>query len=266
MDFVNPFKFYDTFATRDAEGYRTGVPFFPWFTKAGRAESWNDVMLGTDAVRVQSCWGGMVAFEAKWFQSQTLPQVFSSSSSSSSTSAFSASQDLKPLRFRHENDLFWDASECCLIHADLSDLVRKTGAPGLTSTAAADIYMNPFIRVAYDERSFSWLDITRRFERLYTLPHTMVDMLIRAPWPCSRRSDRPGHEVAHQTWIYEDPVGGAQGVVDLSRVAEFGSWETVQRIAKPGGFCGYQKLLALKPKWEPGEKIWETIEAPRGWK
>ena len=68
VDFVNPFKFYDTFATRDLQGYSMGVPFFPWFSTAGKAESRNDVLSGKDAVRVRSCWGGMVAFDAKYFQ------------------------------------------------------------------------------------------------------------------------------------------------------------------------------------------------------
>lgn len=31
VDFINPFKFYDTFATRDAEGYSLGLPFSPGF-------------------------------------------------------------------------------------------------------------------------------------------------------------------------------------------------------------------------------------------
>lgn len=64
-DFIMPFKFYDTFATRDLEGYDMGTPFYPWFTGAGKAESRKDVLNQKDAVRVKSCWGGMVAFEAK---------------------------------------------------------------------------------------------------------------------------------------------------------------------------------------------------------
>lgn len=32
--------------------------------------------------------------------------------------------ELLPLRFRYELAPFWDASECCLIHADLSYLRR----------------------------------------------------------------------------------------------------------------------------------------------
>lgn len=44
VDFLNPFKFYDTFATRDTEGYRMGVPFFPWFANSGNGTSRQDVL------------------------------------------------------------------------------------------------------------------------------------------------------------------------------------------------------------------------------
>ncbi len=59
VDFINAFKFYDRFATRDFEGYTMGIPFFPWFTDAGEAVSRRDVLEGKDAVRVRACWGGM---------------------------------------------------------------------------------------------------------------------------------------------------------------------------------------------------------------
>jgi hypothetical protein len=72
VDFINPFKFYDRFAARDMDGYHPGIPFYPWFTDAGTSTSRNDVLADSDAVRVRSCWGGMVAFEAKWFQDQQL--------------------------------------------------------------------------------------------------------------------------------------------------------------------------------------------------
>jgi hypothetical protein len=68
VDFENPFKFYDTFATRDSQGFDMGVMFFPWFAGAGSATSRRGVTAQKDAVTVKSCWGGVAAFEAKWFQ------------------------------------------------------------------------------------------------------------------------------------------------------------------------------------------------------
>ncbi|OOF98230.1 glycosyltransferase family 69 protein, partial [Aspergillus carbonarius ITEM 5010] len=58
VDFINPFKFYDTYGTRDSEGYSLGVPFFPWFSDSGSGQSRRDVLAGKDAVPVRSCWGG----------------------------------------------------------------------------------------------------------------------------------------------------------------------------------------------------------------
>ncbi|KAH0007515.1 hypothetical protein KCU72_g15986, partial [Aureobasidium melanogenum] len=58
-DFINPFKYYDTFATRDYQGNRIGVPIYPWFSGADDSNSRRDVLDQKDAVRVRSCWGGM---------------------------------------------------------------------------------------------------------------------------------------------------------------------------------------------------------------
>ena len=55
VDFINAFKFYDRFATRDFEGYTPGIPFFLWFTDVGQAISRQDSFRQKDAVRVRSC-------------------------------------------------------------------------------------------------------------------------------------------------------------------------------------------------------------------
>lgn len=148
LDFINPFKFYDTFATRDIDGFLPGVPFFPFFA-AGRSRA--ALQSGSDAVPAKSCWGGITAFDASVFRSRTL------------------------LRFRAEPELFWDASECCLIHADI-------GAPATT-------FVNPFVRVAYGESTFAWLALVRRVERLFALPHAVLAWVMRMPWGSERRED-----------------------------------------------------------------------------
>lgn len=74
-DFINPFNFHDSMATRDAKGNPMGIPFFPWFSRSGRAASRKDVLDQRDAVRVRSCWGGMVALEGKWFQPNGMDQT-----------------------------------------------------------------------------------------------------------------------------------------------------------------------------------------------
>jgi hypothetical protein len=251
MDFINPVKFYDRFALRDNEAYRVGLPFYPWFTRAGEGESLRAVMEESDAVPVKSCWGGMVAFEAKWFQKEHLQE------------------GLEPLRFRSEPDVFWDASECCLIHADLDDLVQRSGRGG---KAEAKIFVNPFVRVAYDTASFKWLEFSRRFERLYTVPHQALSWLLGMPWSATRRLEIAGRQVSHLEWIYtgpsdDDNTHQSQSKAtraSISDIPRYGRWEQTRRTAKPGGFCGYDFLLALKTEWQPGERMWEKILAPPG--
>lgn len=211
-DFINPFKFYDTFATRDLDGYDMGVPFYPFFTSAGQGASRKDVQHQKDAVRVRSCWGGMVAFDASYFQGDGTKT--------------GQSNDTTGVRFRAEEDPFWDASECCLIHADIQhidavDLASSTG-----------IYMNPFVRVAYDSRTFSWLGTTRRFERLYSPAQSLINYLAGRPSHNPRRTEEPGQTVSDRVWVSNEENNS-------------GGYQDVQRVAKPGGFCGGRKLLAL---------------------
>ncbi|KAJ5226198.1 hypothetical protein N7468_007423 [Penicillium chermesinum] len=167
VDFDNPFKFYDTYATRDLQGYSMGLPFYPWFTTSGKGDSRKDVQQGKDAVRVRSCWGGMVAFDAKYFQDP-------------------APASTSPARFRSGQDLFWEASECCLIHADIQD--PQTKVDEITDTG---IYMNPYVRTAYDSRTLSWLGVTRRFEKLYSFIHNLGNHLVGLPWYNPRREEVP---------------------------------------------------------------------------
>ena len=168
VDFINPFKYYDIFASRDIEGYSMGVPFFPWFSSAGKGLSRKDVLDGTDVVRVESCWGGVVAFDAPFFQTMESREAITNKTSEQKRSISGRSDTLsgQPLRFRAGLDLFWEASECCLIHDDLQKM-----SPVPKQHDGVGIFMNPFVRVAYASRTLWWLSTTRRFERLYSAPY-----------------------------------------------------------------------------------------------
>ena len=235
VDFINPFKFYDTFATRDLGGFSMGVPFFPWFSYGGDPRSHQDVVDGSDAVRVRSCWGGMVAFDARFFQPQPLGSSVPETAGSQSSLKIVA-----PYRFRTEQDLFWDASECCLIQADIQ-------SPDHENTG---IYMNPYVRVAYSTRTLSWLWFTRRFERLYTPIHSMVDILVSLPRHNPRRAQQPWEQVEENVWVPDAglPTGG--------------SFQNVSRLAGHAGFCGRRKLPVMKPSWDEGENYYEFIAIP----
>ncbi|KAF2497556.1 hypothetical protein BU16DRAFT_571351 [Lophium mytilinum] len=217
VDFINPFKFYDRFATRDLDGYSMGIPFFPWVTDAGSAGSRRDLIANKDAVRVRSCWGGMTAFEARWFQTASITSALSISESPPPTS---------PLRFRFEKDIFWDSSECCLINADLQH--RRSG---LNVTEDTGIYMNPFVRVAYDSNTLSWLALTRRPERLYSLIHNILSHMVGMPLFNPRRTEQPGEQATDKVWQYDNPDAVFSG---NSTVEGFkGAYHDVERLASP---------------------------------
>ncbi|KAJ5202541.1 hypothetical protein N7449_004620 [Penicillium cf. viridicatum] len=228
VDFDNPIKFYDTYATRDLEGYSMGLPFYPWFTTSGKGESRSDVLAGKDAVRVRSCWGGMVAFDAKYFQKGSPPPTTPN-----------------PARFRSGHDLFWEASECCLIHADIQD--PPTNVDEITDTG---IYMNPFVRTAYDHRTLSWLGITRRFEGLYAFLHNLGNHLVGLPWHNPRRTEVPGQTVQETVWVPNAAHDGG------------GSFQVVDRVAGNDGYCGRRGLQVIVENRKPGQKGFEGIPVP----
>lgn len=248
VDFINPFKYYDTFATRDTEGFSMGVPFFPWFSSAGNAISRQDVLDGKDAVRVKSCWGGMVAFDAKFFQTRK-PSEDAEAQERERDGRHVVprlnSTSLLPLRFRSEPDIYWEASECCLIHADIQGVTSSLASPG-----DVGIYQNPFVRVAYDSRSFWWLGFTRRFERLYSWPHFLVNSLVGLPWYNPRREEQRGAQSVEKVWI-PNPGFSAGG-----------SFQEVVRIATGGGYCGMRTLQLIKEIPRKGQKNWETLPVP----
>ncbi|OCK77174.1 glycosyltransferase family 69 protein [Lepidopterella palustris CBS 459.81] len=249
VDFINPFKFYDRFATRDLEGNSMGIPFFPWFTDAGSKASRQDVLDQKDAVRVRSCWGGMTAFEAKWFQPSSINRRELAKASNES------SHTVLPLRFRFEEDTFWDSSECCLIHADLQ-YVRS----GLDVFNDSGIYMNPYIRVAYDEQTLGWLALTRRPERLYSFIHNFLDHMAGLPASNPRRKEEPGDMVTETVWKYDDPKAALLGNITAEGLK--GSYHEVNRIAGPGGFCGGRKLLLINEHPQESETKWANIPIP----
>jgi ZIP family zinc transporter len=257
VDFINAFKFYDRFATVGFEADDTGIPFFPWFTSAQAGISRNDVLSGTDAVRVRSCWGGMVAYDARWFQQHSPPdQTLATNTTDEGSTATNVERiRMSPLRFRYAKATFWEASECCLINADLQ--YRQTGK---SLPAESGIFMNPYIRVAYDERTFSWLSLTRRPEQLYSLVHDILNKMMGMPYPTNRLNEEPGDKVTDTWWEYDDPIRGF--APDATNDDFNGHLIESERVAEPGGWCGGVNLLVIHEKPEHGEGKWSRIEPP----
>jgi hypothetical protein len=260
VDFINAFKFYDRFATRGLDGESMGVPFYPWFVDDGAAASRSDVLAEKDAVRVRSCWGGMTAFEASWFQrdisSTKHPFLSFRPNAKHAVPGGIGLNALGALRFRYEADTFWDASECCLIHADL-----QYARSGLQVGDDTGIYMNPFVRVAYDPDTLSWLGWTRRPERLYSGVHHLINLYASLPSRNPRQKEQPGDIVRDKVWLYKDP--GDSEDESHEPIPAGGEYREIERVVLPGRFCGGRGLFVIEEDGSRHGK-WSTLPAPAG--
>jgi hypothetical protein len=110
--------------------------------------------------------------------------------------------------------------------------------------------MNPFVRVAYDHRTLSWLGVTRRFERLYSFLHNLINHFVGLPWHNPRRAEVPGQSVQETVWIPDAAQDGG------------GAFKTVDRIAGNDGYCGRRGLQVIVEDRKPGQKGFENIPVP----
>ena len=159
----------------------------------------------------------------------------------------SLAQSQLPKRFRAELDPYWDSSECCLIHADIQE------PRGEDLSAPTGIYINPFVRVAYDTNTLSWLAFTRRFEFLYPVVHRILNYCIGIPGYNPRRTEEAGQLVTDRVFVHDLEQWNKTGNVT-------GSFQDVERVALAGGFCGSRMLLALPDDSSGGS--WFRTEAP----
>lgn len=118
LDFSRPPQFYDTFALRDSNGDEAVTSTYPYF----RSSSSRNALISGQPVPVQSCWNGIVAFDAAPFY------------------------HTPELRFRGIPDSLaryhLEGSECCLIHAD-NPLTSSRG-----------VWINPNVRVGYSVEAY----------------------------------------------------------------------------------------------------------------
>ena len=238
-DFDNPWKYYDTFASRDSNGFQFGVPIYPWFSDSSNAQSRKDALQVRDAVRVKACWGGMVAFDAKFFRKDD-----------SDADGMSTKQQV---RFRSESELDWEYSECCLIHADVAAWGRNPKdltSPHSGSDQDTEIYMNPFVRTAYSDRVFHWLFLGRRTEGLLHLFQDWITWYVNLPFYNKRRDVAIGQPIRKTAWVASNS-SDANGV-----------WTSKTVNSQPGAFCGVHHLLIRRMHHLEEEDPWETILMP----
>jgi hypothetical protein len=240
---------YDSFVTRDTEGYGIGFIVYPWFNPSGKAESRNAVLAEKDAVPVRSCWGGMASFDSSMF----LPKQIASKPDSTSLQTV-----LPPIRFRSSPEPFWEEAECCLIFAD--NEVRRA-LPGAESSQYPGSYINPYIRVAYDKHTWSWLPTYLRYERFFQYTNYWVSKVWTESTSNPRRTHSPGAVVTDKVWM---PSSGSS-----AQESRGGKWEQVTRTATPGGWCGLRKMFVMKSDLQKANykgkgKNWDKIPVPRG--
>jgi hypothetical protein len=272
-DFVAPWKYYDTFATRDYEGYSLGVPIFPWFSNEGHAQSRMDVLNQRSAVRVKSCWGGIVAFDGRYFQRDLASSNIaaprdgrSQDSSRQNTAAETEESNMVepvtlPIRFRSSSEPYREASECCLIHADLIAASSPPPDPGFTLKQprwGEGIYMNPYVRVSYDATTHSQLWIMKRFERLAILPQRLINYFANMPHFNARRTEVEGEVYTDRQWVprNSDRAAGADAQAQADQESEHGAEHPWQR-ALGGGQRGRVDRRNTSVG-APGKEFWRT--------
>ncbi|KAK0708287.1 cryptococcal mannosyltransferase 1-domain-containing protein [Lasiosphaeris hirsuta] len=240
VDWFHPFRTYDVYALRDAEGYANYQTLFPFFGKKGNAQSRADVLRQSDAVRVKSCWGGMMAMQAEYIQNlnKYLPSSAFETVNGHVIDPDHPHNATAPVRFRYEPGVFYDACECCLFSADLEQVARRAGA------AETGIYANPFVRVAYTEDVLRWLPYVKRWERLFVLAFTFQSWFTPAaenPY----RAVKEGEPFTEEIWDGE-------------------GWRLVNRVGRNGMFCGIRDMQVLRKEGaKPGKLSYNWVNTRR---
>lgn len=281
MDFIRGGTLYDSFVIRDVDGHEITWFLYPWFSTQGTGATRKDVLAQKDAVRVRSCWSGMAAYEGTPFLRKAVVDANPSpphliipsdlSNNSSQSHHLEMKQDYSPLRFRSQSDIFWEASECCLLNADL--LARY---PGIST----QMFLNPYIRVSYDHGTWIWQPVIQRFERFFTILEWIGDKIRLEQTENPRIDQVIGRPTSTWKWIYDNPALNGEQIRNstedrsnglsfpLSKDQMTGSWQQIQEVASPGAFCGIQRTFVMLNDLQKANrgntgKNWEKIDIPK---
>ncbi len=227
LDYKYPLVFYDLYAMRDAEGFSNGLPLFPIFSGAGQGLSRTAMLSETDAVPVSSCWGGIVAMDARYVQNPnvTLPDPNFQDIGRHVVSPSDPRNVTSPVRFRYEPEIFYDACECCLFLADVAKVAKNQEAKEL------GVYVNPYVRVAYKYTLLAWLPWLQRWERLFVIPQNILTPLFNLPTHNPHRTVQEGQMFTEEIWVGEGDTA---------------HWELVQRPGRNAMFCGVREMQTIR--------------------
>ncbi|KAJ3494477.1 hypothetical protein NLG97_g4054 [Lecanicillium saksenae] len=250
MDFNDPGIFYDSYALRDIEGYSPGSQEYPIFSLEGSAISRHDMLGETDAVRVSTCWSGMVAMQARWVQntnSTSLPRPDFQEVAAHVIDPDAPRPVEAPIRFRYEPDVFADSCECCLFLADVTTVAQRAGAID-TGT-----FLNPFVRVAYKPWLLSWTLFSKRWERMWIPLQTFQTWAFRRPAFNPYRTVQEGEAFTEEVWVGNRSLAAG------------GSWEMKERTGRNGMMCWGRMMHIMKQgNARGGGRNWEKPRIPKG--
>lgn len=251
LDYDGPAKFYDLYATRDAEGYSNGLPIFPIFSTAGDGISRKHMLAQKDAVPVTGCWSGMVAMQARYIQNRAreLPRPDFDAIGAHVLDPANPREVTAPVRFRYEPEAYVDACECCLFLADVSTAARKEAlaSGGDEADIEQGVFMNPYVRVAYNEDLLRWLHRAKLWERLLTIPQRIVSYFAGLPRNNPYREVAEGEPFVEEVW---DTTANA--------------WTLVNRTGRSGLFCAVREMQLLQQVQRTGDKNWKNEPMPDG--
>ncbi|KAK4180277.1 cryptococcal mannosyltransferase 1-domain-containing protein [Triangularia setosa] len=259
MDFWFGHRMYDIYAMRDADGYASYQAIYPFFGDRGRGLSRRDVLESKDAVRVKSCWGGVMAMQARYVQNveEEKPKGRAWEEGVVAGHAIDPENNTVavtgPVRFRHEPGAYYDACECCLFSADLTQVAKKMGdlpAPETMKGSESGIYVNPYVRVAYEEGVYKMIHVVRLWEKLirviYDLQTKWLEPVAQNPW----RTVQEGE-------TFEEEIWNGNG------------WEVRNHTGRPGLFCGVRDMQVLRVGGKRAGKSgnnWANTRMPPGQK
>ncbi|KAL8392411.1 hypothetical protein RB595_002559 [Gaeumannomyces hyphopodioides] len=243
LDFFHPLMFYDLYAQRDSEGYSNGLPIFPIFSRSGHGTSRAAVLAQKDAVPVSSCWGGMVAMQARYVQNLTpeLPRPDFRDIGAHVIDPAQPRNVSTPIRFRYEPEVYFDACECCLFHADVAQVARQADAKD------TEIFVNPYVRVAYSWKVLSWLPVVQRWERLFSVPQRLLSPMVGLPTHNPHRTVQEGDGFVEEIWDTQEK-----------------RWRLVQRVGRNGLFCGVREMQLVMQSERAEDVNWVNTQMPPG--
>ncbi|CAK7268112.1 hypothetical protein SEPCBS119000_002895 [Sporothrix epigloea] len=243
LEYKTLFSFGDLHAQRDAEGFSNGFPIFPFFSRASQGLSRADMLAQKDAVRVQSCWSGMMATDARFIQHRnaSLPTPDFQQVGRHVVDPVQPAGVSAPVRFRYEPEAFFDASECCLLLADISQAASVAGAPA----SHTGVFVNPYVRVGSDQKTLRRVRFAQRWERLFAAPQALISYWANLPTSNPYRHVRRGDIFVEEVWN-----------------SQANSWSLETRTGRSGLFCGMRTTQVLDGRPRTGDRNWENVAIP----